>query len=211
MKTLIAVLLTGLMLSGGGDAPIESVASAESGGPTVETIVCVRHGEKPPGGLGQLTCRGLNRALALPEVLFAKFGPPKFVFAPNPTQKVDGNGTYCYVRPLVTIAPTAIRCGLPINTEFGFREIKGLESELQKPQYKGATVFVAWEHALLDEFVKDLLKANGANPAQVPAWPGSDYDSIFVVKITHTPGGQFARFTIRSRRIGQFAVMWAPK
>jgi hypothetical protein len=31
----------------------------------VETMVCIRHGEKPLLGLGQLTCRGLNRALAL--------------------------------------------------------------------------------------------------------------------------------------------------
>ena len=31
-----------------------------------ETIVFMRHGEKPPEGLGQLDCQGLNRALALP-------------------------------------------------------------------------------------------------------------------------------------------------
>ena len=36
-----------------------------------ETIVCIRHGEKPLLGLGQLTCKGLNRALALPQVLLA--------------------------------------------------------------------------------------------------------------------------------------------
>jgi hypothetical protein len=29
----------------------------------------VRHGEKPPHGLGQLDCRGLNRALALPALI----------------------------------------------------------------------------------------------------------------------------------------------
>jgi hypothetical protein len=59
-------------------------------GQTVETIVCVRHGEKPPGGLGQLNCRGLNRSLALPDVLLKKFGVPQFIFAPNPTEKVEG-------------------------------------------------------------------------------------------------------------------------
>jgi hypothetical protein len=36
------------------------------------TIVIVRHGEKPPAGLGQLSCQGLNRALALSQVLFEK-------------------------------------------------------------------------------------------------------------------------------------------
>jgi hypothetical protein len=30
-----------------------------------ETIVFVRHGEKPQDGFGQLNCQGLNRALAL--------------------------------------------------------------------------------------------------------------------------------------------------
>ena len=34
-----------------------------------ETIVFVRHGEKPEAGLGQLNCQGLNRALALPSVI----------------------------------------------------------------------------------------------------------------------------------------------
>ena len=29
-----------------------------------ETIVMLRHGEKPAGGLGQLSCKGLNRALS---------------------------------------------------------------------------------------------------------------------------------------------------
>ena len=34
-----------------------------------ETIIFLRHGEKPEEGLGQLNCRGLNRALALPPVV----------------------------------------------------------------------------------------------------------------------------------------------
>ena len=29
--------------------------------PVPKTIVFFRHGEKPSGGLGQLTCQGLNR------------------------------------------------------------------------------------------------------------------------------------------------------
>ena len=41
-----------------------------------QTIVLLRHGEKPSAGLGQLTCQGLNRSLALPDVLLAKFGKP---------------------------------------------------------------------------------------------------------------------------------------
>src|SRR5208282_3099691 len=127
MKTLFSMLLVGLVVSVRGDGQTQSVVSPGTSGQTVETIVCLRHGEKPAGGLGQLTCRGLNRALALPNILLAKYGTPQFVFAPNPTQQVnDKDGTYYYVRPLITIEPTAIRCGLPVNTQFGFREIERL-------------------------------------------------------------------------------------
>jgi hypothetical protein len=196
MKILLTTILIGFVVSVRVDGQTNLVLSPEPSGQTVETIVCVRHGEKPPGGFGQLTCCGLNRALALPDVLLAKYGKPQFVFAPNPTQKVDGHGGYYYVRPLMTIEPTAIRCGLPVNTQFGYREIKDLENELQKQEYQNAVIFVAWEHGLLDEFVKNLLKTNGGNPTQVPAWPGNDYDTIFLVKITHSKGGESVAFTI---------------
>jgi hypothetical protein len=185
MKILYCMLVIGLAISvRGDDSPAQSV----------ETIVCIRHGEKPPGGLGQLTCRGLNRALALPNVLLARYGRPQFVFAPNPTQVADKGG-YNYIRPLMTIEPTAIRCGLPVNTRFGFREIAGLEKELEKPQYQSATVFVAWEHGLLDDFAKDMVKTHGGDPAQVPAWPGKDFDSIFLIKIIRAGGTPTVSFT----------------
>ena len=187
MKLLLSILLVGC---------ISSVrAQGQSTTPDVETIVCVRHGEKPRGGLGQLNCRGLNRALALPKVLLAKFGKPDYVFAPNPTQKSDAD-SYYYVRPLITIEPTAIRCGLPINTKFGFREIKGLEEEFQKPEYQNATVFVAWEHALLDVFAKDMVKARGGDPTKVPSWESTDFDSIFLIKITHSGDHDTVSFAI---------------
>ena len=54
----------------------------------VETIVFLRHGEKPKDGFGQLTPQGLNRALALSELLPRKYGKPDFLFAPDPREKV---------------------------------------------------------------------------------------------------------------------------
>jgi hypothetical protein len=162
----------------------------------VETIVCVRHGEKPAAGLGQLTCQGLNRALELPQVLIRKFGKPHFIFAPDPNQvNRDPAGEFCYVRPLATIEPTAIQCGLPVNTHFGFKEIAGLEQELAKPAYAEATVFVAWEHKYLDDLVKDMLKSFGGDTSQVQEWPANDFDSIFVVRIAHSQKGTIATFT----------------
>src|SRR5262249_12549599 len=90
-------------------------AAAESRDGSVETLVLVRHAEKPEEGLGLLTCKGLNRALLLPDFFAANFPRPDRIFAPNPAVKVTeihGDGRrYDYVRPLLTIGPTAIRFG----------------------------------------------------------------------------------------------------
>ena len=52
--------------------------------PSRQTIVLLRHGEKPPAGLGQLDCQGLNRALALPPVLARLFGAePRYLTTPD--------------------------------------------------------------------------------------------------------------------------------
>ncbi len=172
--------------------PAVPAAPAEG---SVETIVAVRHGEKPPGGLGNLDNRGLNRALALPNVLLSKYGTPAFIFAPNPTEKVD-DGKFYYVRPIVTIDPTAIRCQLPINTAYGYTQIDQLAKELKKPDYQHAVIFIAWEHRFLDDFARLMVKSYGGDPAQVPPWAGSDYDSIFVFKITHQNGRDTLAFTV---------------
>jgi hypothetical protein len=93
---------------------------ADTNAATTETIVLLRHGEKPPGGLGQLNCRGLNRALALPTVIAKQFGKPDAIFAPDPAEtKLDAGQPYDYVRPLATIEPTAIAFGLPVDTSIG--------------------------------------------------------------------------------------------
>ena len=196
LKTL---LLIGMAVVARADAQTNLPPPTEAIGQSVETIVCIRHGEKPHGGLGQLTCRGLNRALALPKVLLGTYGVPQFIFAPNPTQKVDSKNDqtgYYYVRPLATIEPTAIRCGLPVNTQFGYREIRGLEGELQKPEYRNATIFVVWEHGLLDQFAKNLVKDKGDDPARVPSWLGDEYDMIFVFKITMENGRKTFTVTV---------------
>ncbi len=197
MKMLFSILLAALTASARADGQTNSTATATPAEPSVETIVCVRHGEKPPGGLGQLNCRGLNRSLALPKVLLAKFGTPNFIFASNPAQKVRDRGVdYDYVRPLATIEPTAIRCGLPVDTEFGFRDIQGLEKELRRLSYQNAVIVVVWEHGLLDDFAKNEVKDNGGDSTQVPIWADDDFDSIFVIKITSDQGRKTISFGI---------------
>jgi len=176
----------------GGAAPAIPVGK-ESG----ETIVFFRHGEKPPGGSGQLSCRGLNRALALPAVLVGKFGVPEFLFAPNPSHQIEDAGKqFDYIRPLATIEPTAVMFGLPVNTQWGLQQIGHLRRELLQPRYGQARIFVAWEHFLLAKLVKQLVAAGGADPSLVPEWPPDDFDSIYVVTLQRSQGRLIASFTL---------------
>jgi hypothetical protein len=148
-----------------------------------QTIVFLRHGEKPLLGLGQLDCQGLNRALALPPVLLAKFGKPNAIYAPDPGFKANDKGVqYNYVRPLATIEPTAIRLGLPVDTEFGLTQIKLLENDLLKPGNNAATIYVAWEHNLAQQAVQQLIEIVGGH-FHVPDWAADDYDSLYVVRV----------------------------
>jgi hypothetical protein len=162
-----------------------------------ETIVIMRHGEKPLAGYGQLTCQGLNRAMALPRVLDKLFGRPDALFAPDPARTVDDPaGRFDYVRPLATIEPTAVAFGRPVNAELGFNDVSGLAARLQAPIYRSSLVFVAWEHVEGEVLARLLLTQNGADGSVAPKWTHSDYDSLYVVKLTRSSTGRRASFTL---------------
>jgi hypothetical protein len=154
-----------------------------------ETIVFFRHGEKPSGGLGQLTCQGLNRALDLPAVLLGKFGTPDYLYAPNPAVKVsDPAGSFFYVRPLATIEPTAIRAGRSVNTGYGYNDIAGVQKVLVTSAKANSTIFVSWEHAYLVKIVQSIMNAYGGG-GTVPAWTTGDYDSLYILRLTYAANG----------------------
>jgi hypothetical protein len=155
--------------------------------PGGETIVMIRHGEKPPAGFGQLSCRGLNRALALPPLLIGRYGKPDAIYAPNPAVEVQEGKMgphYSYVRPLATLEPTAIRLGMPVNTQIGYDQIGELQKALLQPAYAHSLIFVAWEHGLLYSFAKQLLKEYGDGAFLLPSWPGWDYGTVYVFHVT---------------------------
>lgn len=153
------------------------------------TIVILRHAEKQPAGLGQLTCQGLNRSLALAPQLITRFGTPTTIYASNPsTLKVDGGVAYAYVRPLATIEPLAIRAGLPVNIQWGMTEIEPLAAQLlSKPD---GIYVVAWEHHWAESLARRLLSGFNGNPAEVPTWVDSDFDSLFVIRTLHDVQGK---------------------
>ena len=159
-----------------------------------QTMVFFRHGEKPAAGLGQITCQGLRRALALPDVLVGRFGRPQYIFAPNPVPKVsDPGGSFHYVRPLATIEPTAIKLGMPVNAQYGFLDIAGLQNELLSPAYATSTIFISWEHQKLVEVVQNIMNFYRSG-VTVPQWTSGDYDSLYIVRLANANGAITAQF-----------------
>ena len=203
MKILLALVALFTTVHAGLALVGDATAHAES---ATQTIVFLRHGEKPEAGLGQLNCQGLNRALALPRVIAKTYGRPEAVYAPNPAmQKQDSGIAYDYVRPLATIEPTAIFFGLPIHSDIGFTEIARLQSELDAATYKKSLIIVAWEHKLIEPIVRQLLKAHGGDESSVPQWDGYDFDSLYIVTITRAGSGETAQFSHQFQGLNESA------
>jgi len=171
----------------------------------VETLVFVRHGEKPKPGLGLLTCQGLNRSLKLPDFFAANFARPDYIFAPDPSVKVTeihGDGQrYDYVRPLLTIGPTAIRTGVSVNTQLPFNDPGLLADTLMDPRYHDATIYVVWEHLNILTFAEIMLNRFN-NASTIPEWPNSDYDKVFVFTINWNEPRSL-KFDVRSEGLGR--------
>src|ERR1700761_5123363 len=85
-------LLPATAYAAGNQGASHPAAGAPAVARPVETLVFVRHGEKPAQGFGQLNCQGLNRSMALPAVIAAKFGKPDALFAPDPGQQKNDSG-----------------------------------------------------------------------------------------------------------------------
>ncbi|APC18501.1 histidine phosphatase family protein [Pseudomonas frederiksbergensis] len=163
----------------------ESRAQSADG---TQTLVFLRHAEKPAGGLGQLNCQGLNRAIKLAQLLPEKFGKANYVFAANPTRNVEEgefDNSYSYLRPLLTISPTAIKLGLPVNIEFSANDISELADELLHDKYHNSIIYTAWSHGYLPELINTVAEeATGETRPLLDDWPSNDFDSLYVLTLT---------------------------
>lgn len=187
------VTLYSLALLGGvtllGAVAVEGRAAPVDG---TQTLVFLRHAEKPGEGLGQLNCQGLNRALDLSVLLPEKFGKADYVFAANPSRHVEEGSegdAYSYIRPLMTISPSAIKLGLPVNIDFGANDTSDLADELQEDKYRNATVYTAWSSGYLPELINTVAsEAVGKKQVVLNDWAGDDYDSLYVLTLTWHDG-----------------------
>lgn len=131
-------------------------------------VVIIRHGEKPDNG-DNLNCQGLNRAIGLPKVLFAKYGAANEIYIPSVN---SGNKTKS-ARMFQTITPYAVKYNLDINSNYDTEDYKHLAKDVL--QQKG-TVILVWEHSSIPH----IAKALGVQE-DIRDWPGSDFDSIWVI------------------------------
>ncbi len=131
-------------------------------------IVFIRHGEKPPKG-DNLTCEGLNRSLALPTVLYTKFGIPAYTYVPSMEQ---GSGTK-HARMFQTVTPFAVRYNLSINSSLPEKDSTAIAKELLS---RKGTVLVVWEH----KAIPTIVRALGINDPTLN-WSDDDFDSIWIV------------------------------
>lgn len=155
------------------------------------TIVILRHGEKPAAGLGQLNCQGLQRALRLPGKIIRTYGTPAAIYAPNPAvKKADLGRDYNYIRPLATIEPLAIQAGMPVQLDWSMKQTDELAAHLLSQT--GLQV-VAWEHHWAVKLARELVRRGGGNAEAVPAWPGNDFDSLYVVRVDSAGKARFTR------------------
>ncbi|WP_448646176.1 histidine phosphatase family protein [Pseudomonas mohnii] len=167
---------------------LESGESRAQPADGTQTLVFLRHAEKPAGGLGQLNCQGLNRAIELAALLPEKFGKANYVFAANPTRNVEEgelNNSYSYIRPLMTISPSAIKLGLPVNINFSANDTSDLADELLQDKYHNSVIYTAWSHGYLPELINKVAgEAIGKKQKITEDWEASDYDSLFVLTLT---------------------------
>lgn len=134
----------------------------------LQKVVIIRHAEKPLNG-DNLSCKGLNRSLALPGVLYKKFNLPNKIFVP-----VINNGKAAtQVRMFETIAPFAIKYNLSINTKFDADDVKDLAGEVLKEK---GYVLIVWSHSEIDKIAKALGVEN-----KKLKWDDSDFDSIWII------------------------------
>ena len=140
--------------------------------PPVLRVVLIRHGEKPAEG-DNLSCAGLNRALALPAVLDQLLPTsPAATYVPIIGTNDDSTSQ---ARMFQTVTPYAVRHNLCVNSDYAVENAAGLARELRRQ--RGAAL-VVWEHNALPKIAKKLgLK-------EKLEWPDEDFDSIWLIEFS---------------------------
>jgi hypothetical protein len=74
-----------------------------------------------------------------------------------------------------------------------------LRKELLASENANSVIYLAWEHAYLNQFAKRRLKAYGKDPSLVPDWPNDEYDRIYVFRIKDVDGRKDLTFSVEQQ------------
>jgi hypothetical protein len=148
------------------------------------TILIVRHSEKPESGTG-LTAKGEARAQ-----LYAKYFQP--FQEEGLSIQVDclyaGADSQSSIRPRLTLEPLSKATGLPLHLKVGTKDSEGLVRELRIEPH-GRHPLIAWRHGEIPA----LLTAFGASPEKIlpnAKWPDDVFDWVILLKFG--PDGQLS-------------------
>jgi len=130
-------------------------------------IIIIRHGEKPQTG-NNLSCKGFNRSILIPDMIVSKFGIPSFLYVPS----VGTDSSSKHARMFQTITPLAIKYNLAINSQFNGKDSSGITEDILK---KTGTVLLIWDHKSIIPIIHSL----GIKTSLI--WSGDDYESIWIV------------------------------
>lgn len=121
-----------------------------------QTVILIRHAEKPKKQADHLSSKGRQRALVLHK-MFEKGGSLRKWGIPNvfvAAQYIAGETSK---RSIETLQPFADQVGSDIVQNFPREEVKRIANWiLNDPRTNGAVVLVAWPHSELDKIARRL-------------------------------------------------------
>ena len=170
MRNVMSVMLTASMLVG--------CVSA-----TMSTVYIIRHGEKT-WALGCLNDVGKQRAAALPTLFNGKPSPshntfltPQALFANQYDDPIDCE------RCKQTLEPISSYLGRSIDFNHGYPKKLGgnvgAAHAILNATASASVILIAWEHLNIQYLAADL----GVPEAHIPAWPDSDYDTVYKLEL----------------------------
>lgn len=131
-------------------------------------LVFIRHAEKDDDG-NNLSCKGFNRSVMLPAVLYKKFGVPDKIYVPT----VAGKGKTKHLRMMQTITPFAIKYKVEINSSYDEEDYNGIANALVRER---GLVLIVWEHNSIPPIIYQLVPSAGHLH-----WRDSDFDTILIL------------------------------
>jgi hypothetical protein len=85
----------------------------------------------------------------------------------------------------MTISPSAIKLGLPVNIKFSANDTSALADELVEDKYHNAIIYTAWSHGYLPDLINKVAsEAVGEKHVITDDWSGSDFDTLYVLTLT---------------------------